>query len=149
MGLSYTVQKNKLNRYSYRAVGILFALVGVLGFVLMWKIPKYRFLVAAVGIIAILYGVYMIKASLRLQAYDITYHFIEEGIRLQTKRGEFLLPYDEIRGVQWIEPSPDMDYCMIQIRHTKRQYVLHFTNHRKFAERIFAYLQERVPAMKL
>lgn len=148
MGLTYTVKKSKAGRLGYRMTGIAFLLLGLAGVVLVWKVPSMKFLVIAVALIAAFYGIYLIRASLRQQAYDITYEFTDEHICLKLHNGEKLLPYDEIKGVQWIEPSPDLDYVMIQIRIEKQQFVLHFTNKRSYAEKIFLYLQERIPQDK-
>lgn len=112
--------------------------------ILVWKIPSMQFLVIAVALVAAFYGIYLIRASLRQQAYDITYEFTEEHIKLKLHNGERILPYDEVTGVQWIEPSPDIDYFMIQIRTAKKQYVLHFTQKRAYGEKIYAYLNERI-----
>lgn len=147
MGLTYTVKKSKMNRLSYRIIGIVFLSLGIMGMALVWKVPAMQFLVIAVALIAAFYGIYLIKASLRQQAYDITYEFTEEHIKLKHHRGEQIIPYDEVSGLQWIEPSPDIDYFMIQIRIGKKQYVLHFNNNRKYGEKIFAYLNERVPML--
>lgn len=144
MGLTYTVKKNKAGRLGYRFTGIVFLLLGLAGMVLVWKVPSMQFLVIAVGLVAAFYGVYLIRASLRQQAYDITYEFTEEHIKLKLHRGERILPYDEVTGVQWIEPSPDVDYVMIQIRTGKKQYVLHFSQKRAYAQKIFDYLNERI-----
>lgn len=145
MGLTYTVKKSKAGRLGYRITGIIFLLLGIAGMIIVWRTPSMRFLVIAVALVAAFYGIYLLKASLRQQAYDITYEFTEEHIRLKLHNKEQILPYGEVKGVQWIEPSPDMDYFMIQIRTKKQQYVLHFTNKRSYGEKIFAYLMERVP----
>lgn len=145
MGLTYTVKKSKAGRIGYRITGIVFLLLGIAGMVIVWKISAMRFLVIAVALVAAFYGIYLLRASLRQQAYDITYEFTEEHIKLKLHNKELLLPYTEVKGVRWIEPSPDLDYFMIQIRTAKQQYVLHFTNKRSYGEKIFAYLIERVP----
>ncbi|MBO5238747.1 MAG: DUF308 domain-containing protein [Lachnospiraceae bacterium] len=144
MGLTYTVKKSKAGRLGYRITGIVFLILGILGMILVWKIPSMQFLVIAVALVAAFYGIYLIRASLRQQAYDITYEFTEEHIKLKLHNGERILPYDEVTGVQWIEPSPDIDYFMIQIRTAKKQYVLHFTQKRAYGEKIYAYLNERI-----
>lgn len=147
MGLTYTVKKSKAGRLGYRITGIVFTLLGIIGMILVWKVPNMRFLVIAVAVMAAFYGIYLIRASLRQQAYDITYEFTEEHIKLKLHNGDQILPYSEVTNVQWIEPSPDMDYVMIQIQSKSRQYVLHFNNKRSYCETIFKYLSERVPNM--
>lgn len=144
MGLTYTVKKNKAGRISYRVVGLVFLLLGIAGVVLVWQISSMRFLVIAVAMMSAFYGFYLIKASLRQQAYDITYEFTEEHIKLITHKKEQILPYDEVKGVQWIEPSPDVDYVMIQIEAGHQRYVLHFSNKRAYGEKIYIYLQNRL-----
>lgn len=145
MGLQYTVKKSKATRIGYRVLGGIFLLLGILGMILVWQLSSMRFLVIAVAVVAAFYGVYLIRSSLRMQAYDITYEFTEEYIKLQLRNGEKLIPYDEVDNVQWVEPSPDVDYILIQIKVGRKQFVLHFSNKRSFAEKIFAYLLERVP----
>lgn len=149
MGLTYTVKKSKASRMSFRIMGIIFILLGILGMVLVWRLPSMRYLVISVAAVAGFYGVYLLKSSLRQQAYDITYEFTEEYIKLKLHNKEKLLPYTEVLGVKWIEPTPDIDYFMIQIRTKKQQYVLHFTNKRAYGLKIFNYLAERVPSMQV
>ncbi len=143
--MEYTVKKSKAGRIGYRITGAVFLVLGILGVLLAVQVPSMKFLVIAVAAVAAFYGVYLLKASFRQQAYDITYEFTEEHIKLILHNGEKLLPYDEVSRVQWIEPSPDVDYVMIQIRSGKQQYVLHFTGKRAYAEKIYSYLLARVP----
>lgn len=144
MGLQYTVKKSSTGRIGYRVLGAIFILLGGLGIGLVWKIPYMKFLVIMVAAVSIFYGIYLLKASFRLQAYDITYNFTEEHIKLQLHNGEKIIPYDEVLDVQWIEPSMDIDYILIQIKIKKKQFVLHFSNKRSYAEKVYAYLLERV-----
>jgi disulfide bond formation protein DsbB len=148
MGLQYTVKKSKTTRIGYRILGGVFLVLGILGFALVWRLSMMRFFVIAVALVSAFYGIYLIRASLRLQAYDITYEFTEEHIKLQLHNGEKLVPYDEVADVQWIEPTPDLDYILVQITVGKQKFVLHFSNKRAYAEKVFAYLLERVPDMK-
>ena len=145
MGLSYTVKKSKSARIGYRILGIIFLGLGVLGIILTAKMTAMRFLVIGVALMAAFYGIYLLKSSFRLQAYDISYEFTEEHIKLITHKGEQLIPYDQVEDVQWVEPTPDLDYILLQIKIGKKQYVLHFSNKRQYAEKVFAYLLERVP----
>lgn len=143
--MEYTVKKSKAGRIGYRVTGAVFLVLGCLGVILTFRISSMRFLVIAVAAVAAFYGVYLLKASFRQQAYDITYEFTEEYIKLHLHNGEQLLPYDEVKGVQWVEPNPDIDYVMIQLRLAKHQYVLHFSGKRPYAEKIYTYLLARVP----
>lgn len=145
MGLQYTVKKSKMTRIGYRVLGGIFLIIGMLGLILVWRLSAMRFLVIAVALVAAFYGIYLIRASWRLQAYDITYEFTEEHIKLILHNGEKIVPYDEVAHLQWVEPTPDLDYVLIQIRVGKQQFVLHFSNKRAYAEKVFAYLMERVP----
>ena len=148
MGVSYTVKKSKSTRIGYRVLGFLFLILGILGIVLVWRLPSMKFLVIIVALMAAFYGVYLLRASFRLQAYDISYEFTEEHIKLNTHKGERLIPYDEVADVQWVEPTPDIDYILLQIKVGRQQFVLHFRNKRAYAEKVFAYLLERVPNLK-
>lgn len=148
MGLSYTVKKSKSARIGYRVLGMIFLILGILGMVLVWRLPSMKFLVIIVALMAAFYGVYLLRASFRLQAYDISYEFTEEHIKLNTHKGERLIPYDEVADVQWVEPTPDIDYILLQIKVGKQQFVLHFRSKRAYAEKVFAYLLERVPNLQ-
>ena len=145
MGLTYTVKKSKAGRIGYRVLGIMFLGLGVLGIVLSFKLATMKFVVLMVAMMSIFYGVYLLRASFRLQAYDISYEFTEEHIKLRLHNGERIVPYDEVDDIQWVEPSPDIDYILIQIKIGKQQFVLHFSNKRSYAEKVYAYLLERVP----
>lgn len=145
MGLTYTVKKSKAGRIGYRVLGIMFLGLGILGIVLSFKLATMKFVVLMVAMMSIFYGVYLLRASFRLQAYDISYEFTEEHIKLRLHNGERIVPYDEVDDIQWVEPSPDIDYILIQIKIGKQQFVLHFSNKRSYAEKVYAYLLERVP----
>lgn len=143
--MEYTVKKSKAGRIGYRIIGVVFLLLGILGLALIFRIPSMRFLVVAVAAVSAFYGIYLLRASFRQQAYDITYEFTEEYIKLHLHKGDRILPYDAVKGIQWVEPNPDIDYVMLQIRLDKQQYVLHFSGKRPYAEKIYTYLLARVP----
>ena len=145
MGLTYTVKKSKAGRIGYRVLGLMFLGLGILGIVLSFKLATMKFVVLMVAMMSMFYGVYLLRASFRLQAYDISYEFTEEHIKLRLHNGERVVPYDEVDDIQWVEPSPDIDYILIQIKIGKQQFVLHFSNKRSYAEKVYAYLLERVP----
>ena len=145
MGLTYTVKKSKAGRIGYRVLGLMFLGLGILGIVLSFKLATMKFVVLMVAMMSMFYGVYLLCASFRLQAYDISYEFTEEHIKLRLHNGERIVPYDEVDDIQWVEPSPDIDYILIQIKIGKQQFVLHFSNKRPYAEKVYAYLLERVP----
>ena len=145
MGLTYTVKKSKAGRIGYRVLGLMFLGLGILGIVLSFKLATMKFVVLMVAMMSMFYGVYLLRASFRLQAYDISYEFTEEHIKLRLHDGERIVPYDEVDDIQWVEPSPDIDYILIQIKIGKQQFVLHFSNKRPYAEKVYAYLLERVP----
>lgn len=145
MGLTYTVKKSKTGRIGYRVLGLMFLGLGILGIVLSFKLATMKFVVLMVAMMSMFYGVYLLRASFRLQAYDVSYEFTEEHIKLRLHNGDRIVPYDEVDDIQWVEPSPDIDYILIQIKIGKQQFVLHFSNKRSYAEKVYAYLLERVP----
>lgn len=145
MGLSYVVKKNKHGRWAFRGLGFIFAILGVLGVVLTFRVQYMRFFVLAVALVAAFYGFYLIKSSFRLQAYDITYEFTEEHVKIIHHRGQQIITYDCVEEAQYIEPSPDVDYVLIKLVTNERKYVLHFNNQKEFAKKIHAYLLARIP----
>ena len=68
------VVKRKSTRIAYRVVGIIFVLAGIA--VVWWAMGgHYRMIKAAIAIAAMAYGFYVVKASFRKSAYDMTYLF--------------------------------------------------------------------------
>lgn len=145
MGVEYTVKKNKYNRYGFRGVGLLFIVLAVALVTLVVIFPiKGRIILGAIGIGGILYGAYLLRASFRKQAYDVKYQFTEEGINVVHRYGETLVTYDEVKGVNAMQPDPNMLYKILQIKTEKEQYVLSFEGNVQDCDTLYALITERM-----
>ena len=87
------VVKRKSTRIAYRVVGIIFVLAGIA--VVWWAMGgHYRMIKAAIAIAAMAYGFYVVKASFRKSAYDMTYLFGQDVVTIIQKRGSKVIPYE-------------------------------------------------------
>lgn len=143
--MEVTVRKNKGTRIAYRMLGVLFSLAGIGAFIAAFLIQRgIRVLLGLFGLIALYYGYYLVKMSFRKQAYDITYQFLEEGIRIMLHNGEVMLPYDEVLDVKLVIPDPDILYQVVQIKTKTEQYVLNFSGDEQRAKAVYEFVNRRV-----
>ena len=143
--MEVTVRKNKGTRIAYRMLGVLFSLAGIGAVIAAFLIQRgIRVLLGLFGLIALYYGYYLVKMSFRKQAYDITYQFLEEGIRIILHKGEVMLPYDEVLDVKIVIPDPDILYQVVQIKTKTEQYVLNFSGDEQRAKAVYEFVNRRV-----
>lgn len=147
--MEYTVKKNRYNRYAFRFVSIVFILVGIISiFGFYVNITRGQRLYAAITFVliavCICYGIYLIKETMKITAYDIKYSFESDIVRLTTKRGEKKLDYGDIYDIGIVVPSEDMDYVIVQIKTKKIQYVIPFINNSVYCYKIYDFLKSKV-----
>ncbi len=146
--MKYTVKKNKWNRFAFRFVGLVFMIVGLvnlIGFYFNLVVGKKiaAVICAALVGICIIYGGYLIKETFKLTAYDITYIFEEEFIRIIGKHKERILMYENIDDACIVVPTKDMDYVILQIKVKKIQYILPFINNVEYGQRICDFIEDK------
>ncbi len=142
--LEHTVKKRKATRVSYRIVGLIFMIVGVL--LLVWGLlgGGLRIVRAAIGLGAVFYGFTLVKASFRTSAFDSTYVFEEEQIRIRQAKKDVLVPYFEVTNVNLVIPDPDMPYYLLKLDSKRGSFVLPFMGNRDKCDAIYKWMLKRV-----
>ena len=148
--LNYHVKKRKRTRYTLRIVGFITVVVClsqiiafILGYGRGYKIGTF------IAFILCLYGFYLFFSSFRSAAYDIDYEFNKDDFVIHTRYGDKKHTYDEIGDLNQIIPENDMFYSMIQITIGKKQYLMPFSYKKELADKIYAFLNERVTTKTL
>ena len=147
--MEYRARKSKYNRFAYRFVGLVFVFVGITSVIAFWWNVQqgkrgYALIMAALIAVCVSYGIFLVKHTFRIQAYDINYHFEENQIRMDTIRGERILSYEDVSSCSMVIPSPDMDYILIQLETKKTQYILSFLDNAKQANSFYEYIHGKV-----
>ena len=127
------VVKRKSTRIAYRVVGIIFVMGG-----------HYRMIKAAIAIAAMAYGFYVVKASFRKSAYDMTYLFGQDVVTIIQKRGSKVIPYETITGYIMIEPDPELKYYIIKFDRGRESYIVPFAGAKGKCEAVYDILREKV-----
>ncbi|MBO4863582.1 MAG: hypothetical protein J5517_04410 [Eubacterium sp.] len=143
--INYHVKKRKRTRYTLRLVGFVTVLVcmsQIIAF-LMGYGRGYKIGTFIAGILC-LYGFYLFFNSFRSAAYDIDYEFRKDDFVIHTRYGDKHHTYDEIGDLNQIIPENDMFYSIIQITIGKKQYLLPFSYKKEVADKLYAFLNERV-----
>ena len=96
-----------------------------------------------------MYGIYLFLNSFRSGAYDIDYEFRDDDFMIRTRYGEKVYTYDEITDLNQIIPENEMIYSIIQIVIGSKQYVLPFSYKKEVADKLYAFLNERVVTQTL
>jgi hypothetical protein len=148
--LEYTVKKRKATRISYRMVGVVFFVLGAL--LIVWGIISNgvnggnagRIVKMAFGLALLAYGFSLVKSSFRRSAYDTTYIFEEEGMRIKQERWEKLIPYSELTNVNLVIPDPDMAYYILKIDRGGANFVLPFSGKRDKCDAIYEFMLKKL-----
>ena len=140
--MEHTVRKNKNNRIALRTVAAIFRLVATIGFVyLVVGEGKKSILIAVFCVCCLTYGLNLLRQTLKPQAYDITYVFLDKTMTLKMHKKELTISYGDIIDLGYVVPNPSMDYSMIQIFIGKEQYVIPFTSNTNVAKALYGMLQ--------
>lgn len=147
--MQYKVKKNKYNRYAFRFAALIFVVVGIVsvfGFYINIKSGQklYATVTGILIAVCVSYGVFLIKETFKITAYDITYFFESDLIRMSTMRGERKLKYEDVDDIGLVVPSPDIDYIIIQIKTPKLQYVIPFIDNSQYGYKIYDFLKNKV-----
>lgn len=144
--LEHTVKKRKATRVSYRMVGVFFLLGGIA--LIVWSALGnglgLRFVKMAIGLAAAIYGLTLIKSSFRTSAFDSTYVFEDEQIRIKQEKKEILVPYTEVENVNLVIPDPDMPYYLLKLDSKKGSFVLPFMGKRDKCDAIYTLMLKKV-----
>lgn len=145
MSYTYTVPKRKANRYAYRFLGFVFVLISVLQFyILLRGLAKHLMLTAIFAMLLFVYGGYLIIASFRKQAFDITYRFNEEGLTVFHHYGTHEYTFDDIDFITMVIADENMLFYLLNIKAGKHIYTIPFTMKRELCETIYEFVNSRI-----
>lgn len=145
MSYTYTVPKRKYNRISYRIIGIIFTSIALLQTAVLIKgTPKHLMLTALLALFLGSYGIYLIRMSLRKQAFDITYRFSEEGLKVTHHYGETNYTFDDIEFVTMVIADPNMIFYILNLKAGKDIYTIPFTMKKELCETIYEFVNSRI-----
>ncbi len=141
--LEHTVKKRKATRVGYRTVGFVFMAIG--GLLIWWSIAGgAKIIKAAIAIAAIGYGYTLVKSSFRKSAFDSTYIFEENGMRIKQVKREIVIPYEKITNINLVIPDPEMPYYLLKIDRGSENFVLPFMGKRDKCDAIYKLLLKKV-----
>ena len=126
--MEYTVKKNRKNRVAMRITACLFFLVAIIRFIVVVISQENRNRILTIILCAgcMTYGIYLLRQTLKVQAYDITYIFGDKTLTLKMHRKDKKISYGEISDLGYVIPNENMNYSIIQMYIGKEQFVLPF-----------------------
>lgn len=145
MTYTYTVQKRKGNRVTYRVLGIVFTIVAALQIIILVNgYAKHPMLTGLFAFLLGAYGLYLIKMSFRKQAFDITYKFSEEGMLVTHHYGEKNYTFDDIEFVTMVIADQNLIFYILNIKAGKDIYTIPFTMKKELCETIYEFVHSRI-----
>ncbi|MBE5943402.1 MAG: hypothetical protein E7258_00615 [Lachnospiraceae bacterium] len=145
MSYTYKVPKRKANRISYRIWGSIFMIFVILQVILLVKGYAKHPMVTGIFIMFLgWYGIYLIRSSFRKQAFDITYRFDEEGLKVTHHYGEKQYTFDDIEFVTMVIADENMIFYILNVKAGKDVYIIPFTNKKELCEKIYEFVNSRI-----
>ncbi len=145
MSFTYTVPKRKSNRITYRIAGSIFFLVAFAQFLLVANgYGTHKILTLIFALFLGSYGVYLLSSSFRKQAFDITYQFNEEGLKVIHHYGETQYTFDDIEFVTMVIADENMIFYVLNVKTTKDVYSIPFTMKGELCEKIYEFVNARI-----
>lgn len=144
--MEYTVKKNKRNRIAMRLTACLFLLVAIMRFIVVIVSKEHKNTLLTIVLCAgcLSYGIYLLRQTLKRQAYDITYVFGDKTLTLKMHRKEMQVSYSEILDLGYVVPNENMDYSIIQMYIDKEQYVLPFMGKSEVGKALYGMLKLKI-----
>ena len=145
MSFTYTVPKRKTNRITYRITGTIFFLVALAQFILVAKgYGNHKMLTMMFALFLGSYGAYLISSSFRKQAFDITYLFNEDGLKVTHHYGETQYSFDDIEFVTMVIADENMIFYVLNVKTKKDVYSIPFTMKGELCEKIYEFVNARI-----
>lgn len=145
MSYTYTVPKRKTNRITYRITGSIFFLVAFAQFIMVaMGYGNYKMLTIIFALFLGSYGVYLIWASLRKQAFDITYTFNDEGILVKHHYGDTQYSFEDIEFVTMVIADENMMFYVLNVKTKKEIFSIPFTMKGELCEKIYEFVNSRI-----
>ena len=140
MSFTYTVPKRKTNRITYRIMGSIFFLVAFAQFFLVASgYGKHKILTILFALFLGAYGIY-----LRKQAFDITYLFNDDGLKVTHHYGETQYSFDDIEFVTMVIADENMMFYVLNVKTTKDIYSIPFTMKGELCEKVYEFVNARI-----
>ena len=151
MRYNYTVRKRKSNRTAFRILGSVFFAVAALQFITIIKgYAKHPMLAGTFAVLLGTYGLYLIYGSLRKAAFDIVYHFTEEGLTVEHHYGETFYSYSadvnpRVEFVTMVIADESGVFYLMNVKTSKETFVVPFTMKGELCEKIYEFVNARLP----
>lgn len=141
--MEHTVKKSAANRRALRMVACIFFTVAVLRLivVILSKESTNRFVTLFLCGGCFLYGIFLFGKTLKPQAYDITYVFLDKTFTMKMHRKEKTYSYGDITDLGYVIPNDNLDYTMIQLFIGKEQYTIPFQGNCNVGEALYGMLK--------
>lgn len=141
--MEHTVKKSKSNRIALRSVAAIFLLIAVLRIVVVVvsKEPTNRLVTIVLCGGCFLYGFYLLVETLKPQAYDITYVFLDKTFTMKMHRKEKNYSYRDITDLGYVIPNESLDYSVIQIYMGKEQFTIPFNGNSNVGKGLYGMLK--------
>lgn len=141
--MEHTVRKSKTNRIVLRSVAAIFLLIALLRIVVVVvsKEPTNRLVTIVLCGGCLMYGFYLLKGTLKPQAYDITYVFLDKTFTMKMHRKEVSYSYGDITDLGYVIPNESLDYSVIQIYIGKEQYTIPFNGNSNVGKGLYGMLK--------
>ncbi len=141
-GMEHTVRKNKRNRISMRITASIFILIAAARVMyLLVGEGRKNVVITMLCVVCFVYGVNLIRQTLKPQAYDITYVFLEQTMTLKMHKKDMTISYGEITELGYVVPNENLDYSLIQIYIGKEQFVIPFAGNTNVGEALYGMLK--------
>lgn len=139
MDMEYTVRKNKANRIAMRFTALVFLAIAAARFIMVVAAKEQMSIVLTVILCAggFSYGIYLMRQTLKVQAYDITYVFGDKTLTLKMHKKEKTISYADITDLGYVVPNENMDYSLIQLYIGKEQFILPFMGNRNAGKALY------------
>lgn len=140
--MEHTVKKNKRNRIVLRITAAIFILIAVARFIYLVVGEGSKSIIMTLFCLGCFaYGCNLLKQTLKPQAYDITYVFLDKIMTLKMHKKEQTISYGEITELGYVVPNDSLDYSLIQIYIGKEQYVIPFAGNTNVGEALYGMLK--------
>lgn len=141
--MEHTVKKSAANRRALRMVACIFFTVAVLRLivVILSKESTNRFVTLFLCGGCFLYAIFLFGKTLKPQAYDITYIFLDKTFTMKMHRKEKTYSYGDITDLGYVIPNDNLDYTMIQLFIGKEQYTIPFQGNCNVGEALYGMLK--------
>ena len=92
-------------------------------------------------VVCFIYGVNLVLQTLKPQAYDITYVFLDQTMTLKMHKKDMTISYGDITELGYVVPNENLDYSLIQIYIGKEQFVIPFAGNTNVGEALYGMLK--------